>query len=242
MPSTRKQKAKERRSRQSDIMSDIENLDVMLGSYQRDNSLAQNENDEGEIDLRSTRHEENANQNESDYRSYLNTNLSENSCLTVETSRAISSEISSQMSRKFEEMQFSLNSQILDVLNTAIDTRVLPSIKNAVRRQNSAKNTSLDLRSDGLHQDNAAQENSQQDFWSNRLHPENANKLSQDAQNEFPRLILIKSNQTNYCRENSVDSQQSDNESGYDMVTGVGFEPTHPKIHHAIVPKVERVL
>ena len=37
MPSTRKQKAKERRSRQSDLMSDIENLDVMLGSYQRDN-------------------------------------------------------------------------------------------------------------------------------------------------------------------------------------------------------------
>ena len=58
MPSTRKQKAKERRSRQSDIMSDIENLDVTLGSYQRDNC---------------------SNQNENDYRSYLNTNLSENS-------------------------------------------------------------------------------------------------------------------------------------------------------------------
>ena len=150
----------------------------------------------------------------------MNTNLSENSCLTVETSRAISSEISSQMSRKFEEMQSSLNSQILDVINTAIDTRVLPSIKNAVRRQNSAKNTSLDLRSDGLHQDNAAQENSQKDLRSNRLHPENANKLSQDAQNEFPRLISIKSNQTNHCRENSVDSQQSDDESGYDSFSG----------------------
>ena len=34
---TRKQNAKERRSRQSDIMSNIENLDVMLGSYQSDN-------------------------------------------------------------------------------------------------------------------------------------------------------------------------------------------------------------
>ena len=33
MPSTRKQKAKERRSRQLDIMSDVENVDVMLGSY-----------------------------------------------------------------------------------------------------------------------------------------------------------------------------------------------------------------
>ena len=149
----------------------------------------------------------------------MNTNLSENSCLTVETSKAISSEISSQMSKKFEELQSSSNSQILDVLNTAIDTRVLPSIKNAVRRQNSAKNTSLDLRSDGLHQDNAAQENSQKDLRSDRLHPKNVNKTAQDAQNEFPRLISIKSNQTTHCRENSIDSQQSDDEFGYDTMS-----------------------
>ena len=121
------------------------------------------------------------------------------------------------MSRKFEELQSSLNSQVLDVINTAIDTRVLPSIKNAVRRQNSAKITSLHLRSDGLHQDGAAQENSQKDLRSNRLHPENANKSAQDAQNEFPRLISIESSQTNCCRENSVDSQQSEDEFGYDI-------------------------
>ena len=216
MPSTRKQKAKEKRSRQSDVMSDIENLDVMLGSYQRYNSEMQDRTSENEIDSESNRREGSSNQNENNYRSYLNTNLSENSCLTVETSKAISSEISSQMSRKFEEMQSGLNSQILDVINTAIDTRVLPSIKEAVRRQNSAKNTSLDLRSDGLHQDNMVQENSQKDLWSNRLLPENVNKSAQDAQNEFPSLISIKSNQTNHCRENSVDSQQSEDELGYD--------------------------
>ena len=33
MPSTKKQKAKERHSRQLDIMSHVENVDVMLGSY-----------------------------------------------------------------------------------------------------------------------------------------------------------------------------------------------------------------
>ena len=36
MPSTRKQKAKERRSRQLDIMSNVENVDIMIGSYTRD--------------------------------------------------------------------------------------------------------------------------------------------------------------------------------------------------------------
>ena len=35
MPSARKQKAREKGSRQSDVMSDIENLDVMLGTFQK---------------------------------------------------------------------------------------------------------------------------------------------------------------------------------------------------------------
>ena len=39
MPSTRKQKAREKRSRQSDVMSDIENLDVMLGNYQENDQV-----------------------------------------------------------------------------------------------------------------------------------------------------------------------------------------------------------
>ena len=118
-------------------------------------------------------------------------------------------------------MQTSLNSQILDVINTAFDTRVLPSIKNAVRRQNSAQNLNLDLRSDGLQQDTAVPENSQKDLRSNRLHPENIKKSYQDAENEFPRLISIKSNQTYHRRENSVDSQESDDEYGYDKLIDI---------------------
>ena len=132
MPSTRKQKAREKRSRQSDVMSDIENLDVMLGSYQRENSESRNEIEENTLDQRSDRREELV-RNENDYQSYLNPNPSENSCLTVETSRAISSEISTQMSKKFEEMQTNLNAQILDAINAAIENKVLPGVKNAVK-------------------------------------------------------------------------------------------------------------
>ena len=51
MPSTRKQKAKEKRSRQFDVMSDIGNLYVMLGSYQRDNSEVQDRASGNEMDL-----------------------------------------------------------------------------------------------------------------------------------------------------------------------------------------------
>ena len=47
MPSTRQQKVKERRSRQLDIMSYVENFDIMLGSCSRDDDR----NNQSEDDL-----------------------------------------------------------------------------------------------------------------------------------------------------------------------------------------------
>ena len=35
MPSTRKQKAEEKKSKQSDVMTDLENMNLMLGAYSR---------------------------------------------------------------------------------------------------------------------------------------------------------------------------------------------------------------
>ena len=84
MPSPRKQKAKEKRSRQSDVMSDIENLDVMLGSYHRENNEFRSENKEKTLDQRSNERE-GQDQNIDDYQTFLNNNPSENSCLTSET-------------------------------------------------------------------------------------------------------------------------------------------------------------
>ena len=225
MPSTRKQKAKEKRSRQSDVMSDIDNLDVMLGSYQRQNSEIENERNENDIDQRSGGREGILNQVENDYRNYLNTNLSENSCLTVETSRAISSEISSQMSKKLEEIQANLKSQILDVINSAIEDKVLPSIKIAVKSQNSDKNTNLDLRSDGPHPGNSSQARTQKDRQSDGLHSINVNHMAGNTQNEFPRLTTAECNQVNHHNENSGDSNQSDDDYGYDIVTGANLTP-----------------
>ena len=149
MPSTRKQKAKEKRSRQSDVMSDIEKLDVMLGNYTNSEIRDQEAVDQIENDPESRRRQQDLDQNESNYRSLLNTNLSENSEITVETSRMINSEISSQMSRKIEEMKSDLNSQILEVINSAIEERILPSIENVITSSRETKNTKRDLRSDG---------------------------------------------------------------------------------------------
>ena len=59
MPSTRKQKAMEKRSRQSDMMSDMENLDVMLGSYSRNEIGSQNNGNVEDTDQRSSERQTN---------------------------------------------------------------------------------------------------------------------------------------------------------------------------------------
>ena len=132
MPSTRKQKAREKRSRQSNVMSDIQNLDAILGNFQGKYQIRDENICDGDFDLESRRQKEETNLVEGNFRSLLITNVSENSDFTGETSRAINSENSSQMSRKIEEMKSDLNSQILVFINSAIEEKVIPSIKNAI--------------------------------------------------------------------------------------------------------------
>ena len=217
MPSTRKQKAKEKRSRHSDVMSDIENLDVMLGNYTNSENRDQEAIDQIGIDPESERRQQALDQNEPNYRSLLNTNLSENSEITVETSRMINSEISndSQMSRRIEEMKSDLNSQILEVINSAIEERILPSIENVIMSNREAKNTKWDLRSDGRHPDRNTQMTQHPDLESHGRHKSEFCQQVQDSGDNFPKLIATSSNQNNHRRENLVDFEQSDDD-GYD--------------------------
>ena len=79
MPSTRKQRAKERRSRQLDMLSDVENVDIMLGRYSRkgeDNNASENE---ANLNSGSNRPQQSSNVIGEDFRSLLNTNSRENS-------------------------------------------------------------------------------------------------------------------------------------------------------------------
>ena len=93
---------------------------------------------------------------------------------------------------------------------------MIPSIKNAIEGQSSAKTTNLGLRSDGPHPSNFSQVLPQRDLRSNGLHPEKVSQVTRDAQKDFPRLVAMSSNRIHHCRENSVDSSQSDEDDGYD--------------------------
>ena len=60
-------------------------------------------------------------------------------------------EITTQMSRKLQEMRSDLNSEILDSIDLAITEKVLPNIRNSVKAQNIDLNAKVYLRSDGLY-------------------------------------------------------------------------------------------
>ena len=140
MPSTRKQKAKERRSRQLEMLSDVENVDIMLGSYSRedeDNNASENE---ANLDSGSSWPQQSSNTLGEDFRSLLNAN----SRTTIETTRLINEEISNQMSRKLNEIKDNLNIQIQDAISSAITEQILPSIQNTLQTQSKAKHNTMD--------------------------------------------------------------------------------------------------
>ena len=150
MPSTRKQKAKEMRSRQLDILSDVENVDIRIGSSFREDERKDQSDSELNLDSGSIRPQQNSSLFGEEFRSLLNTNKSENSEMTIETTRMISEEISNQMSRKFNGIESSLDSQIQDAITTAITKNVLPSIQNTLNAQGRVNYTVVDRRSSGL--------------------------------------------------------------------------------------------
>ena len=88
-------------------------------------------------------------------------------------------------------MKSDLNSHIFDVINSAIEEKVIPSIKNAMGDQKSAKKSNLDFQSDGPHPSNFSKIRAQKDFRSNGPHPENVSQAAQGAQEDFPRLSKI---------------------------------------------------
>ena len=147
MPSTRKQKAKEKRSRQSDVMSDLENMNVMLRNYQGNHSHEElNENIE--VDSRSNETRTDMVRNCEDFRTLLGSDDRIRSENPVETTRFIADEIVQQMLRKLDELKRNLNCQI--TINSAIHDSILPSIQNSLSGQNSGLETNVDSKSSRL--------------------------------------------------------------------------------------------
>ena len=140
MPTTRKQK-KARKSREAEMLSDIENLDIMLGGNhfdrnERSESLNSNQarrpgslfGDEFENE------DENRSSNSRNDGPDPNAEIGQNSVRgssNAEINR-LSSELNSRISREVDEMMNSVSVQIQRAISEAISNQVLPQIQNAL--------------------------------------------------------------------------------------------------------------
>ena len=91
MPSTRKQKAKEKHSGQSDVKFDLENMNLMLGNYPGNRSNEES-NENIEIDSRSNGTD--MTRSCEDFKSQLNTEDRIGNEVTVDASTLVITEIS----------------------------------------------------------------------------------------------------------------------------------------------------
>ena len=81
-----------------DMMSGVENVDIMLGIFSRDDERNNENEKEVNSDLWSSRPQRSSNLVREDFRSLLNTNSRENSEITIETTTMIIKEISNRKS------------------------------------------------------------------------------------------------------------------------------------------------
>ena len=140
MPTTRKQK-KPRKSRRIEMLSDIENLDIMLG----ENHFNRNERDESFSSNRAEMPEntfgnESENNDENRYSETRNVgpstsvNFDRNSTggnASAEINRLLS-ELNSRLSRELDEMMSSVNTQIQRAISDANSSQILPQIQSVL--------------------------------------------------------------------------------------------------------------
>ena len=140
MPTTRKQK-KARKSRGLEMLSDIENSDIMLGenhfdTKEREGSLSSNlpRRSRSFASNESENEDGNMSRNQRTPNSRINAEFDRNSAMgkpSAEINR-LSSELNSRISREMDEMMNSVNVQIQRAISDAISTQVLPQIQNVI--------------------------------------------------------------------------------------------------------------
>ena len=140
MPTTRKQK-KARKSRGIEMLSDIENLDIMLG----ENHFGRNERDESISSNRARRtgsasgdefenNDENNHLNMGDFGPGTSANHGQNSTggVSIAEINKLSSELNSRLSRELDEIMSSVNTQIQRAISDAISDQILPQIQSVL--------------------------------------------------------------------------------------------------------------
>ena len=130
MPSTRRQNAKARKSREVDMMSDLNNLDIMLGNGD-DNPIERELASAIEQSSVQGDTEDGIRQN-SDYRefAYENDPLRQND--VRQSFETFSNEFNLRLSQEMDSMLSIVHNQINRAMSIAISEKVIPEIQNIV--------------------------------------------------------------------------------------------------------------
>ena len=138
MPSTRRQKAKARKSRQMDMMSDTDNLDVMLGNG-NENPIERELADA--IEQSSTQGDYEAYEfHRANYGNFTQEDepLGQND--VRQSFETFSNEFILRLSQELDSMMTMIHNQINRAISAAISERVIPEIQNNVSSMSSSGN------------------------------------------------------------------------------------------------------
>ena len=137
MTSTRKQKAKARKSRKLDMLSDYGNMDVMLGEG-NSNSIGRELDSlfnvpDRQQDFQSFPNRENSSQ-ENEIRDIDSRNEPVRESTLMESINMLSGEMNARMSREMETMTDLMHTQISRAFSSAISERIIPELQNMVEK------------------------------------------------------------------------------------------------------------
>ena len=158
MPCTRRQKAKARKSREMEIMSDFVNMDIVLGSdnvnpIERDLSNVIG-NAESHCNIQSNSQIREDNSHEIGFGHCVHENMLPKQDRFQETMETFTSEFNMRLSQKMDSMMSMMHNQINRAISAAIAERVIPEIQNIVSSMLSSENRDTDVSSSPNSQEN----------------------------------------------------------------------------------------
>ena len=136
MPSTRRQKAKARKSKEMDMLSDMDNLDVMIGSENPLERELADVIDQSSIngDIETDSHSRN------DLGNFIQGNEPHGRNDIRQSFETLSNEFNLRLSQEMDSMMAMVHSQINRAISAAISEKVLPEIQNIVSSMSSSGN------------------------------------------------------------------------------------------------------
>ena len=137
MPSTRRQKAKARKSREMDMMSDIDNLDVMLGNGS-ENPIERELADA--IEQSSFQGDYEGNEYQRNSYNFVQENEPMRHNEVRQSFETFTNEFNLRLSQEMDSMMSMVHNQINRAISTAISERVIPEIQNIVSSMSSSGN------------------------------------------------------------------------------------------------------